>query len=119
MAYEIVQIDHTVATIRIMGVWRLADQKSLQTAGAEWMQKGQKLRLLITLVDFRGWEKGVDWGDVGFLMTHGDDIVKMAFVGEEKWKDQVFAFVGKGFRKTEIEFFPASSMKEAENWVSA
>lgn len=119
MAHEIVGIADAVLTIRISGVMKLSDQQSLQTAGAEWMRKGRKLRLLIALVDFKGWEKGVDWGDVGFLMSHGDDIAKMAFVGDERWRDQVFAFVGKGFRKTEIEFFSASSMQEAENWVSA
>lgn len=119
MAYEIIRMDGTVVTIKISDVMKLADQQSLQAAGTEWMQKGRELQLLIALVDFKGWEKGVDWGDVGFLMAHGDDITKMAFVGDEKWRDQVFAFVGKGFRKTEIEYFPASSMKQAENWVSA
>jgi len=117
VAYEIIRIDEAVLTIRISGVMKLADQQSLQTTGMQQIAKGRKVRLLVTLVDFQGWEKGVDWGDVGFLMEHGDDIAKMAFVGDERWKDQVFAFVGKGFRTTEIEFFPSSSMKEAESWI--
>ncbi len=117
MACEIIGTDGAVLSIRISGIMKLSDQQSLQAAGMELMAKGGKLRLLIALVDFQGWEKGVDWGDVGFLMSHGDDITKMAIVGDEKWKDQVFAFVGKGFRKTEIEFFPSSSMKQAESWL--
>lgn len=117
MTHEIIGIDGAVLSIRISGIMRLEDQHSLQTAGMELMAKGQKLRLLVALVDFQGWEKGVDWGDVGFLMSHGDDIAKMAIVGDEKWKDQVFAFVGKGFRATEVEFFPFSSMKQAESWI--
>lgn len=117
MAYQFVGIDGAVLHVRISGVMKLSDQQSLQTAGMELMAKGRKVRLLVALEDFQGWEKGVDWGDVGFLMSHGDDIAKMAIVGDEKWKDQVFAFVGKGFRKTEIEFFSSSSMKQAQNWI--
>ncbi|NLI31834.1 MAG: STAS/SEC14 domain-containing protein [Deltaproteobacteria bacterium] len=119
MAYGITRIDDAVLHVTISGVMKLSDQQSLQTAGMELIAKGRKLRLLVTLVDFQGWEKGVDWGDVGFMIAHGDDIAKMAFVGDERWKDQVFAFVGKGFRTTEIEFFPSASMTAAESWIHA
>jgi hypothetical protein len=119
VAYEIIGIDGAVLHVRISGVMRLADQQSLQGAGMKLIAKGRKARLLVTLVDFQGWEKGVDWSDVGFLMEHGDDISKMAIVGDERWRDQIFAFVGKGFRSTEIEFFPPASMKEAERWIRA
>ena len=69
--------------------------------------------------NFQGWEKGVDWSDVDFLLAHGNDIARMAIVGDERWKVEALAFVGKGFRTTEIEFFSPSSLKEAEGWVRA
>ena len=119
MAYEIIRIDGAVLHVRISGVMKLADQDSLQAAGMDLIAGGRKVRLLVTLVDFQGWEKGVDWSDVGFMTAHGDDIAKMAIVGDERWKDQVFAFVGKGYRSTHIEFFPSSSTKEAESWIRA
>jgi len=40
-----------------------------------------------------------------FLMDYGDDVVKMAIVGDAKWKEQVFMFTAKGLRKTAIEYF--------------
>lgn len=58
-----------------------------------------------------------EWGDMGILRAHGNDIVRIAVEGEERWKDEVFAFLGKGFRITEIEFFPPASTKEAEDWM--
>lgn len=119
MAYEIIRIEGGTLYLRISGVMKLTDHQSLQNAGMGLMAQGNKLRLLVTLEDFQGWEKGVDWGDIGFLIEHGNDIAKMAFVGDERWKDQVYAFVGKGLRTTEIEFFPSSSMKEAESWILA
>jgi hypothetical protein len=50
-------------------------------------------------------------------MTHGDDIARIAIVGDPRWMDQTLAFAGKGFRATEIEFFPPSSAKEADLWI--
>jgi hypothetical protein len=117
MACEIVRIEGAVLYARITGVMKLADQEILQKAGMGLVAGGRKLRLHVTLEGFQGWEKGVDWGDVDFLMAHGDDIARIAIVGDARWKDQTFAFVGKGFRSTEVEFFPPSSAKEAEEWV--
>jgi hypothetical protein len=119
MAHKIIRIDGAVLYVRVSGVMKLTDQQSLQTAGLELIAQGRKVRLFVTFEDFEGWEKGVDWGDIGFLMAHGDDIAKMAIVGDERWKDQIFAFVGKGLRTTEIEFFPPSSMTEAGSWIQA
>jgi hypothetical protein len=43
----------------------------------------------------------------------------MGIVGDKNWKEEIFAFVGKGFRTTEIEFFPSDRLKEAESWIRA
>ena len=117
MAHEIVRIDGDVVYVGVSGVMTLADQAFLQNTGRGVIAGSRKARLHVTLEDFKGWEKGVDWGDVDFPMAHGDDIDRIVLIGEERWKDQVFAFVGKGLRATEIEFFPPSSAKEAESWV--
>ena len=119
MAYEIIQIADAVVCVRIRGVMQMADLEALQTVAKELIEKGKKVRLLAILENFKGWEKGVDWGDVGFLMEQGNDIVKMAIVGEERWKDEVFLFAGKGLRTTEMEFFPLPALQEAEVWVRA
>jgi hypothetical protein len=119
VAHEIIRIDGAILYVRVSGVMKLADQQSLQAASMGLIAQGRKVRLLVTLEGFEGWEKGVDWGDIGFLMAHGDDIAKMAIVGDERWKDQIFAFVGKGLRTTEIEFFHPSSVTEATSWIQA
>ena len=119
MACEIIRTDGAGVYARISGVMRIADLQALQSAGMDVLKQGIKARLLVTLQDFQGWEKGEDWGDVGFQISHGKDIERMAFVGEEKWKDDVFAFVGKGLRSTQIEFFSPSALKEADSWIRA
>ncbi|MGH8550844.1 MAG: STAS/SEC14 domain-containing protein [Methylococcales bacterium] len=117
MAYEIIEIDGEVLRVCIRGIMRLSDQDALQSAARDLIKRGIKPRVLVVAENFEGWEKGEEWGDIRFLMDYGDDIIKMAIVGDECWKEQAFMFAGKGLRATEIEFFPPSSSKEAELWV--
>jgi len=119
MACEIIEIKDSIVHVRIHDVMRIADQKMLESAAMELINKGRKVRLIATLENFRGWEKTEAWGDIDFMIKHGDDIVKMAIVGDERWKDETFLFVGKGLRNAEVEFFPPSSLKQAEAWVSS
>jgi hypothetical protein len=65
----------------------------------------------------RYFRQSAGWGNVDFLTVYGNEIERIAVVGEQRWKDQVFAFLGKGYRTTEIEFFPSASAIEAENWI--
>jgi hypothetical protein len=87
MACEITRIDDAGLYVRISGIMKLADQQSLQASGMELIAQHKKVRLLVTLEDFQGWEQGVDWGDIGFLLAYGNDVAKIAFVGDERWKD--------------------------------
>jgi SpoIIAA-like len=77
-----------------------------------------KVRALVIL-GFEAWERHEDWGDVSFMMEEGQQIEKMAIVGDEKWRDDALAFTAKGFRPTAIEFFPSSRLNEAHTWVSS
>lgn len=119
MPFEITQIEDDFVSIRLKGMLRQGEMKVVQGRALELIEEGKKVRLLAILEDFEGWDKTDDWGDVGFLMEYGDDIIKMALVGDEKWKDDIFLFVGKGLRATEIEFFPPSALDQAKAWVLA
>jgi len=66
-----------------------------------------------------GWERGGNWGDVSFMMEQGQHIEKMVIVGDEKWKDDAFAFTAKGFRATTIEFFTPARLNEALSWLNS
>jgi hypothetical protein len=119
MAYENLEIDNDIISVRLSGVMKSADQKKLQKVAGDLIDRGIKPRLLVMAEYFEGWEKTEEWEDIGFLVNYGNSIVKMAIVGDERWKEQVFMFTGKGLRATEIEFFPLSSSREAELWVRA
>lgn len=119
MACEIVLIEDNLVVARISGVMRLADLKALQDIAARIIAGGKAVRLLAVLEDFRGWDKAADWGNVDFFVAHGNQVARMAFVGDEHAREEVFAFVAKGLRDTEIEFFPTDRMQDAESWIRA
>jgi len=71
------------------------------------------------LENFSGWKRGADWGDISFMSEHDKDIAKIAVVGEDQWRDSIYAFLAKGFRDAEVEFFLPGDLQKARVWLSA
>jgi hypothetical protein len=121
MTLKFAEIEGNVMTLHLSGTLRKEDMLDLQRKSRVLIEQGRKLRVLARIEGFTGWEKTAAWDDLGedmeFMMAHGDDIVKMAFVGDPAWKEQVFLFVGKGLRATEIEYFTPGQLKDASTWV--
>jgi hypothetical protein len=79
--------------------------------------KAGKIKVLLVLEGFQGWEKGSDWGDITFTAAHGDDIEKIAIVGDPKWETEALMFVGAGIRRTPVKFFNTSGTTQARAWL--
>jgi hypothetical protein len=119
MPVEIIDAAGKLLQIKIRGMLKKADyDRIIQIAKAAIAREG-KVRALAILDGFEGWERHEDWGDVSFMMDQGQQIEKMAIVGDEKWRDDALAFTARGFRPTAIEFFPALRMNEARIWLNA
>jgi hypothetical protein len=95
------------------------DHERIIQIAKEAIAREGKIRALVIAEAFEGWERSGDWGDVTFMMEEGQQIEKMAIVGDEKWRDDALAFTAKGFRPTAIEFFPSSRINEARTWLNA
>jgi len=119
MAVEIINSSGNLLELKIRGMLKKADHDWLIQIAKEAIAREGKIRALIVAEGFEGWEQHQDWGDVSFMMEQGQQIEKMAIVGDEKWRDQALAFAAKGFRPTVIEFFAASRMDEARQWLNA
>ena len=117
MAIDVLDESGNVITIKLRGTIKKAEYDKLQADTEAGIKRVGKIKVLVILEDFQGWERGVDWSDISFQMEHGDEIEKMAFVGDEKWKDLIFAFAGKPFRSTAIEYFDSSRLDEARAWL--
>jgi len=118
----------TVATIRkeagnvyvlhIGGVLNKATTDRIQAIAAQEIERGTKdLRLLVNLSGFEGWRKGDEWGDIDFFARYGDDIAKIAAVGEERWREQALIFLLAGRRRGEVRYFTPEEGRQARAWL--
>ncbi|HEX9145709.1 MAG TPA: STAS/SEC14 domain-containing protein [Candidatus Binatia bacterium] len=119
MPVEIIDASGKLLQIKVRGMLKKADYDRIIQIAKEAIAREGKVRALAIVEGFEGWERHEDWGDVSFMMEQGQNIEKMAIVGDEKWRDDAFAFTAKGFRPTAIEFFPASRLTEARVWLNA
>lgn len=108
--------DKGLFVITASGLLTKADKKDWEVRGREAIRSRGKIRILLVLVDFEGWEKSNAWSDMTFMMTEGDQIEKIAVVGDLRWREPVFMFLGKSLRPTEIEFFTEEA--PALHWLS-
>jgi len=88
----------------------------VQAGAAKGLKPDVNIKLLIILEDFKGWERGSDWGDMNFYAEHGDKITKIAIVGDPKHETDWMMFTGAGFpaRAGEI-FFRRNSLNKPVN----
>src|SRR5262245_9543837 len=117
MPVEVIDASGKLLQVKIRGMLKKADYDRIIQVAKEAIAREGKIRALAVLEGFEGWERHEGWGDVSFMMAKGQQIEKMAIVGDEKWRDDALAFTAKGFRPTAIEFFPAAN--EARMWLNA
>ncbi len=103
--------------LTVRGRMTTPDQAALVYFITKAVQRHGRIRLLVTLDDFAGWEDDEGWDDAGLRIADDSAIVKAAFVGDPKWQDGILAFVGKPFRTIPTEYFTAEAA--ARTWLAA
>jgi hypothetical protein len=119
VSVEIADVSDGVLTVRITGELTQSDLERAQAAAVGVIRKHGKVRVLVIATDFRGWEREGDWGDTSFSAEHDRHIEKIAIVGDRRWEDLVLAFMGKGFRRTAIEYFMTADLPRARTWIGS
>jgi len=77
-----------------------------------------KKNVLIKLHGFNGWSHEADeWSDISTTEATDPYILKMAIIGDLKWKDSFEMFVMKGLRPFPIEYFPVEQEELAKAWL--
>jgi hypothetical protein len=78
----------------------------------------EKVRMLIELKDFEGWDfKGL-WADLRFDVSHQDQMERIAILGDKRWEDWGTA-LSDPFFKAELKFFETDERAAAEAWLQA
>ena len=76
-----------------------------------------KVRILVCLENFSGWEPGDQWGDVSFFFRHDQDIERIAVVGDPHWQDEMQVFLFADYRQAETRFFAEADLEPARAWL--
>lgn len=118
MPCKIIESSGNLIRVRITGELTKTELDRIQAVAAEVIKREGKIKILVFLEEFLGWERGADWEDVDFQGEHDRDIEKIAIVGDEKWRNLVLAFTGKPFRPVAIAYFIPSQLDQARAWIA-
>ncbi len=116
MSMEMRVEDQRLLVMRIHGILRRAELDEFQCTASQLIRKAGRVAALIYLDGFQGWESGVEWGDMSFLIEHDSDIEKIAIVGQERWRDEALAFTAAGLRRSPVRYF--NDVGSARRWIA-
>ena len=77
---------------------------------------GQKLRILVELVDFSEWTGSALLEEAKLSLNHSEDISKLAIVGDTTWLGGL-ALLAKPH--TSVKFFDTGELSQARDWLMA
>jgi len=117
MGVAIQQEEGYLRVLRITGLLRKSEMDAALTVEARKWGPADRIKVLVILEKFQGFERASDWGDISFLVKHDHQIEKIAIVAEPKWESEALAFAGEGLRKGEVKFFPVNQIAQARTWL--
>jgi hypothetical protein len=107
-----------VYVIRISGLFSKGTMDKIQAIGAQAFEKGAKdIKVLFVTRDFKGWQRGDNWEDLDFFAQYGDEIARIAVVGDARWKEEMLLFLAAGQRKGEVRYFLPGDEAKARAWL--
>ena len=106
-----------VLAAEISGTLAKEDYVSFVPRVEELIEKHGKLRMLIQLKDFDGWDAGALWEDIKFDFKHFSDFEKLAIVGDKMWEKGMAIFC-KPFTTAKVRYFDQEDLEEAKDWIA-
>ena len=77
--------------------------------------KDPKVKVLVDMREFDGWELRAAWDDLKLGLKHGNDFSKIAIIGNKKWEEYM-AKVGSWFIAGEMKYFESEG--DACEWLN-
>jgi hypothetical protein len=76
-----------------------------------------KIRLLVTMHDFEGWDAGGLWEEIKWEAKHFHHMERIAIVGAEHWQKRM-AQICNSFTTADVRFFCFDQLDAAYAWVN-
>jgi len=118
MPFTIIDTTGPIVSAKISGEIARSEVSQIQATALDAIRRCGKISALFILENFQGWKREGNWGDITFLTEHDKDIAKIAVVGDEQWRDFVYAFLAKGFRQAAVEYFLPADLAKARAWLN-
>lgn len=77
-----------------------------------------KIRILVTLHDFDGWNLGAAWEEIKWEAKHFNHMERIAIVGDCRWHARM-ANLCSPFTTAEVRYFPLDALDAAYVWVDS
>jgi hypothetical protein len=106
-----------LVVVRVSGTLGKEELDREQKKSEELIRKSGHVKILVITDGFSGWARDTGWDDMSFQARNDKYIEKIAILGEAKWRDLIFAFIGKGFRPAAIEHFGPGQEAVARQWL--
>ncbi len=119
MPCEIVETIGCLLVVKVTGKLSKPEIDSAQKVAIDVIRRNGSVRVLIVVENFEGWEEKGNWGDLSFMTKYDSQLKRIAIVGTRKWEDLVVAFVGKGMRSAQVEYFLPAQLGTARAWVTS
>jgi hypothetical protein len=107
-----------VITLRVSGRVGSGEWQTALSNVAKLLNPREQTSLLVLAENFAGWGQG-DWSDLSFRQEYDARVNRMAIVADERWRDPLLMFAGKGLRRIDVEFFTPAEVDKARRWLTS
>jgi len=102
--------------VRVSGKLAREDYRQFVPEFERLLRDKGKIRVLLEMVDFHGWQPGALWEDLKFDVAHFSHLERLAMVGDRSWEKGMSVFC-KPFTTAEIRYFDRRDMAKARAWL--
>jgi hypothetical protein len=102
--------------IRVSGKLAREDYRQFVPELERLLRDKGKIRVLLEMVDFHGWQPGALWEDLKFDVAHFSHLERLAMVGDRSW-EKALSVVCKPFTTAEVRYFDRRNMAKARAWL--
>ena len=118
MAIELIEnVENKTLEVHLSGKLSAEDYKVFEPGVEKLVADAGKIKVLMLMHDFHGWDMGAVWEDIKFATKHCHDISKVAMVGENEW-EKWMAKICKPFTMSSIKYFAAGEQEAARMWLA-
>ena len=103
--------------VHITGILKYSDRETYELEGRLKIDGSRKVKVFVNATHFTGWGKDGDWSNRQFMSEYDPYIEKIAVVADEKWKEQMLAYLRVGERQASVAFYPPSQAQDALDWL--